>query len=122
VDHNADRVQKFSSDGAFLLTWGVLGTSPATSRIRGGCHQQNEQVYVTSNFLAQEFTREGAFVTRWGEYGYGESEFINPTDVVVGLDGRVYIVDSYQHMVQCFGYVTTATRGWSWGRIKALYR
>jgi tripartite motif-containing protein 71 len=124
VDHESDRVQKFSYyTGQFILGWGQCCSEPGNLLHPWGvATNRDESVFVTSNSYVQKFTSSGTFLARWGGYGYGEGQFINPTDICVGSDGRVYVVDIYQHMVQSFGLPTTPARRTSWGQIKALYR
>ena len=52
--------------------------------------------------VVQKFDSSGAEVTRWGGYGAGESEFDNPTDLDVDMNGYVYVADSGNSRVQVF--------------------
>ncbi len=42
------------------------------------------------------------FVTRWGSKGTGEGQFMSPTEITVGNENYVYVVDSENHRIQKF--------------------
>jgi DNA-binding beta-propeller fold protein YncE len=44
----------------------------------------------------------GAYITKFGERGIGDGQFNFPTDVAVGVDGRIYVTDAMNRRVQIF--------------------
>ena len=110
---------------AFLLKWGVLGTSDSQfSGPRGVAVDDSGIVYVvdTSNHRIQKFDSFGTFVSMWGWgvrtgaaelqvctarcqqgiAGGGNGQFHFPQDVALDAAGRVYVSDQNTHRVQRF--------------------
>ena len=52
--------------------------------------------------VVQKFSTSGEPITQWGEYGTGESQFHNPSDIDVDMNGYVYVADANNHRVQVF--------------------
>jgi DNA-binding beta-propeller fold protein YncE len=122
VDHNNDRVQRFSG-GTFVSQWGVSGMSPGQILAPSGLAiDGHDKLYVTDKYHLNAFTTTGQYLTRVGTYGLGEAQFIDPTDVAVGPDGLVYVVDASQCTVQVFGDLSTPTLYRTWGALKKRYR
>jgi DNA-binding beta-propeller fold protein YncE len=109
------RVQVFDASGKeakLVKTWGELGTEPGKLRypydillddaaLAGrpeGC------VYLCEfgNHRVQKFTREGQFLGLWGENGRGEGQLDQPWGIARDSQGRMFILDSYNHRVQRF--------------------
>ena len=94
ADTNNNRIQRFTSDGAFLAKWGFSGSGDGIfstpSDVATG---PDGSVYVadSGNHRIQRFTPEGAYVTKWGSEGSGDGQFFYPQAIVVGLDGSVYV-------------------------------
>ena len=74
-------------DGEFLYPSGIAVTP-------------DNYILVTSNNKLQWFTMEGKLMHAIGGQGTDKMEFDNPTDVSVGIDGRVYVLDSKNGRVQ----------------------
>jgi DNA-binding beta-propeller fold protein YncE len=113
-----DRVQKFTSDGTFLLEWG--SHCQVSAGTGGGCIGQGEgqfnapegiavssqgDVYVsdTDNFRIQRFDANGTFLDMWG-WGPsdGNGEFNDPEGLVVDDAEDVYVADLFNDRVQMF--------------------
>src|SRR5918997_981080 len=100
-----NNIQKFDSDGNFILNWGSPGsadgqfTNPADIAI-----DSQGVVYVVDNGndRIQVFDNNGNFITKWGSRGPAEGQFNNPVGVAVGSDGRVYVTDEGNARVQVF--------------------
>ena len=127
ADTGNNRIQKFSSNGAFIAKWGTTcdlqlnigctnsGTQPS-SHLHEGDGQFNSptsaavnpssgNVYVvdTGNNRIQEFTSSGIFIKKWGSSGSAEGEFIGPTGIAVSASsGNVYVADYGNNRIQVF--------------------
>jgi hypothetical protein len=54
------------------------------------------------NCRVQKFTRDGQFQGLWGENGRGEGQLHQPWGVARDSQGRMFVLDSYNHRVQRF--------------------
>ena len=89
-----DRIEKFTSTGTFLTTWGSLGTGNGRFvQPEGVATDSSGHVYVTEvgNSRVQKFTSSGGFLTKWGSFGSGDGQFNNPHGVAVDGAGNVYV-------------------------------
>ncbi len=113
ADARNHRVQKFSPDGQFLLSWGTYGSVDAGSAPGGTFNEPwgiavgpDGSVYVadTWNYRIQKFSPDGKFITMWGEPGPAESptKFWGPRGIAVDQDGQVYITDTGNNRVVIF--------------------
>ena len=90
VDKSA-RVQRFSLDGEPQLEWRMpiweLGKPTGLNVAPDG------RVFVadTHYFRVIAYDQEGTELMRFGSYGEGPGEFIFPTDVEFGPEGRLYV-------------------------------
>lgn len=67
------RVQKFSSDGNFILEWGSAGTKDGEFMyLTTVVIDSNDDVYVNDfqNSRIQKFTNDGEFITKWDTIKY----------------------------------------------------
>ena len=89
----AQQIQKFSSDGTFLLSWGS-GFGFSSSAPNGIAVGPAGTIFVadTLNNRIQEFDASGNPLNAWGTVGAGNGQFINPWDVAVSAS-RVYVTD-----------------------------
>ena len=97
VDSLNNRVEKFSTSGAFITKWGALGSGDgqfmAPSGIAVG---PSGTVYVVdaSNHRVQKFSPTGAFLGKWGSSGTADGQFTIPQGIAVDAQERVYVADS----------------------------
>lgn len=103
-DNWGNFVKKFTAEGAFLGSWGGVGTgdgafdSPEKIAV-----DEDGYVYVADggNNRIQKFTADGAFVAKWGGEGAGDGEFRSPVGVAAA-GGVVYVTDSGNNRVEKF--------------------
>jgi DNA-binding beta-propeller fold protein YncE len=106
------RVQKFTSDGKPVKTWGQYGQPIADSPEsksnfwgpRGIAVDKNGHVYVadTGNKRIAIFDADGNYLTEFGSAGFEPGQFDEPVGVAVGQDGVVYVTDTWNQRVQTF--------------------
>lgn len=86
------RVQKFDSDGNFLLKWGTKGYGDGQFHYpRGIAVDGLGNVYVVDagNYRIQKFDSEGNFLAKWGTRGKGDGEFEALRDIAVDVSWNV---------------------------------
>lgn len=110
------RVQKFTRNGDFLLTWGddrdrpgSFGRklAPVQAGINGpigiGVDHQDRVWVAAVGGLVQQFSADGKFLRAVGQtQGTGPGQFQAPHGVAVDSRGNLYVVDTYNHRVQEF--------------------
>ncbi len=105
-DPTASRIQKFTSSGAYLVSFGFPGTSGdgALANPFGLAVDQYGHVYVADSFndQVQVFSTAGSFLLRWGTTGTGQGQFDGPVGVALGSDGALYVADAFNDRVQKF--------------------
>ena len=118
TDRVDDRVQKFTSSGDFVTTWGSLGSGDGQFDTPWGVAVDDlGYVYVADggNSRVQKFTSSGVFVGKWGNSGSDYGQFYVPTGVAVDSLGYVYVADFGNSRVQKFtssGDFVTTFGGW----------
>ena len=88
---NPSRVDKFTSSGQFITSWGSLGTGVGQfNQPKGLTLDANDDVYVADEFnnRIQKFDSDGNFITE-----FGQDRLFHPIDVAVDSQGRVYASD-----------------------------
>jgi DNA-binding beta-propeller fold protein YncE len=74
------RVQKFTSDGVFITSWGSLGggSIPLQFNGYGIAIDNSNNVYVADTFSnrIQKFTSTGIFITEFGSPGSGDGQLV----------------------------------------------
>lgn len=111
ADRGNRRIQRFSATGEYLEQWGSLGSEPGKfgADLVGVAVAPDGKVFALdqrsggSGFRIQRFDAAGTYEVGWGgEEGAGLGQFDEPTDIAVGPDGRVYILEAGNHRVQSF--------------------
>jgi uncharacterized repeat protein (TIGR01451 family) len=105
ADSGNNRVQKFTSSGGLITTWGSIGSgdgqfnSPRAVAVDG-----SGDVYVvdTNNHRIQKFTSSGGFITKWGSIGSGNGQFNFPRGIAVDGSDNVYVADANNERIQKF--------------------
>jgi sugar lactone lactonase YvrE len=104
------RIQKFSSTGGFITTWGTNGSGDTQFLgPKGLATDRAGSVYVADYpFNSFDFHRvkkygsTGAFITKWGSFGIADGQFREPNGVATDSAGNVYVADSGNDRVQKF--------------------
>jgi phosphohistidine swiveling domain-containing protein len=102
--HN-NRIQKFTSDGTFITTWGSDGSENGEFNFTQGIaidSQNNVYVADSWNDRIQKFTSDGTFITTWGSYGSENEEFGIPSSIAIDSSGNVYVAESGNNRIQKF--------------------
>jgi len=121
ADSKNHRVQKFDSDGRFLLQWGrrspeQKGKMPPPGTFNdpnGVAVDPKGNVYVTDtwNHRIQKFTADGKFLKSWQA---GEGHFYGPRGIAVAKDGSVFVTDTGNKRVM--KYTAEGRLIKTWGR------
>lgn len=109
MDTKNARVQKFDSDGKYLLKWGSPGHGdgqfaimlPDVGRLAVDS-QGNVYVIDHGNSRIQKFDAAGNFLNKWGTSGDGDIQFRDPSDIIIDRQNNVYITDYVKSDVQKF--------------------
>lgn len=105
VDSRSHRVQKFTSEGGFIMGWGGHGSEHGQFNLPWGITVDFEDsVYVADwgNDRVQKFTPEGQHLASFGEVDGMGGELRHPSDVAVDSDGDIYVADWGNRRVQIF--------------------
>jgi tripartite motif-containing protein 71 len=88
VSGNPSKVNKFTSSGQFITSWGSLGSDPGEfNSPKGLTLDENDNVYVADEFN----NRIQKFDSNITEFG--QDRLNHPIDVAVDSQGRVYASD-----------------------------
>ncbi len=112
TDYNS-RVQKFDSNGTFLLKWGRPGNGDGQFALHSHLSvavdtQGNVYVTDTDNSRVQKFDSNGTFLLKWGSKGSGDGQFgedhnwRGPEGVAVDSQGNVYVADPANQRIEKF--------------------
>jgi len=107
ADTKNHRIQKFDSNGNFLLKWGNQGAGDGQfSTPNGVCVDNTGNVYVADrwNHRIQKFDSNGNFLSRWGSQGTGDVQFDAPSDVAIDSFGDIYVTEGVNNRIQKFTY------------------
>jgi len=101
------RVQKFSADGEFILTWGYFGQGEQPDAFWGPrdlAVNSKGEVFVTDtgNKRVVVFDSQGEFLTEFGGAGMAPGQLDEPVGIAVDMDGLVYVADVWNQRIQVF--------------------
>ncbi len=100
-----DRVQVFDATGSsakLVRCWGERGDQLGQLRYPYDLILSDGLVYISEfgNHRIQKFTRDGKSLGAWGQRGHAPGELFNPWALARDDQGRVHILDTYNHRVQ----------------------
>ncbi len=111
TDSTNSRVQKFDSNGNFLMTWGVSGSGNGQFGFPIGVATDSaDNIYIADakpNHRVQKFDSNGNFLMAWGSPGSGNGQFDAPRGIAVDREDNIYVVDTNNHRVQKFDSLLT---------------
>ena len=104
ADTGNSRIQKISRDGVFLKEWG----SDILEAPVGLFITVNGYLYVTDKNLGKVFKYTSEGIKEPEEFGMDPNTAANgslstPTDIAVGINGDIYIVNSGNDRIEVFG-------------------
>ena len=106
LDPNNQRIQKFDSNGNFLLKFGVYGSGDGEFSTPSDLSTAiNGFVYVvdSNNHRVEKFDSDGNYLSQFGTNGSGDGEFAGPSSIFIDkASSTIYIADTYNGRVQKF--------------------
>lgn len=101
VDSGTSSVCVFGPNGGFLHAFPL---NQSISGMVAMAISPNHDIYILDTDLCsvQVYNRFGAFIRQWGSSGTAAGQFVEPEDIAVGSDGRVYVADSGSNRVHIF--------------------
>lgn len=117
------RLQKFDSDGNFVMALAIGGSGPAQFDMPLGIFiDASDNIYVAdaANSRIQKFNRSLLFVDEWGSLGSGDGQFNMPAAVTVAADGKIYVADRDNHRIQEFAANGTFLRWYGLDQFGAI--
>jgi len=104
ADTGNSRIQKFTSDGLFLSSWGTNGDKDGQLQSPVGIAIYENNVYVVdeTQYTVQKFDNDGNFILKWGGLGSENGQFSEPRGITINSSGVVYVADSMNHRIQTF--------------------
>ncbi len=103
----ANNIEKYSSSGTLLATYGKEGTGHGEYHEPVGIaiNQSTGNVYITdqNNNRVQELNETGEWVRAWGTEGTGNGQFKEAENIAIGASGHVFVTDWGNSRVEVFG-------------------
>jgi len=119
TDVDGNRVQRFSTAGAYLGQWGGDGFGDGEfNSPHGIAVSPTGDVYVAdwAHNRMEAFSSTGAFERKWGtSVGTNEGEFVDPQGIVEDSQANIYVVDQGNNRVQKFDNSGNFKLLWGWG-------
>jgi streptogramin lyase len=120
TDYNNNRVEKFSSTGTWLATYGKLGTSEKEVQFNGPVGiaiNKINNVYVgdQNNNRIVEFNSAGGLVKVFGKAGEGAGQFKEPAGIAVDASANVWVADKANNRIQEFNEKGEFEAALGWG-------
>jgi streptogramin lyase len=105
IEFNGSRVQKFDSNGNFLLKFGSQGTGDGQFLFPTGIAVDSSgNIYVveSNGNRVQKFDSNGVFLLKFGSSGSGNGQFSFPFGIAVDSSDNIYVADTSNHRIQKF--------------------
>ncbi|MFX3636884.1 MAG: cadherin-like beta sandwich domain-containing protein [Candidatus Pristimantibacillus sp.] len=109
------QVQKFDSNGNYLLQWGKDGSGNGEFKGPDGIAvDASGNVYVVDSFndRIQKFDSSGNYLLQWGEKGSGNGHFDFAQGIAIDISGYVYVADGNNNRIQKFDSSGTYVTKW----------
>jgi hypothetical protein len=111
-DYSNNRIQKLSSNGTVITTWGGESQFNNPEGISVDPCTREVLVADTDNHRIQKFNSNGTFITRWGSQGSADGQFNHPYGVAADRSGNVFVSDFDNHRIQKFNSNGTFITTW----------
>jgi DNA-binding beta-propeller fold protein YncE len=107
IDAPAERIQKFDSQGNFVLKWGSPGEGEGQFDFNGWAsltvdHEGNVYTTEQGNYRVQKFDANGNFLQTFGSFGSDDGRFSRPFGITVDPQGYIYVGDMGRRNIQKF--------------------
>lgn len=95
---------KFNSSGKLINSYAIEEWESKPDSI---AIDREDNIFLSdyNNDCILKVDSEGDLITKWGSKGSGDGEFNGPCDIVVDLEGNVYVADTGNHRIQKFSPV-----------------
>ena len=100
-----DRIQKFDSEGRFVMLWGATGEAPGEFQRPQSIVVNDEGLVCVAdaaNHRIQKFTADGKLIAVWGTPGDGSGELKYPYDLALAPGGILLVCEYGNNRVQAF--------------------
>jgi len=107
------RVQFFSAGGEHIREWILEKIDNGTPTALEFDSDGTLWIPDTHNSRILHYTREGKLLSKFGSYGKTDGKFIYPTDLAIGDDGNLYVVEyGNRDRVQVFTKTGEFQKAW----------
>ncbi len=117
IDTYNYRIQKFDSNGTFLLKWGSEGEFEGQfNKPRSIAIDSHNNMYVldSGNYRIQKFDSNGTFLLGWGYKGSTDGGFDTSLGIAIDSHDNIYVTDTKNNRIQKFD--SNGTFMLQWGR------
>jgi len=106
AEYGNNRVQQFSTSGAYIKRFGTMGSGNGEFNRPYGIAADpvSGDLYVADyeNSRVGEFTPAGAWIQNVGSYGGGAGQLSGPENVAVDSLGRLWVADDAHHRMEAW--------------------
>jgi hypothetical protein len=105
ADQNNNRVEAFSSSGAYVSQFGSGGSGNGKLLSPAGVAMDsagNIWVADSGNNRVEEFSSSGTYLSQFGSFGSGNGQFNGPRGLVIDSSGNFWVVDYGNNRVEKF--------------------
>jgi DNA-binding beta-propeller fold protein YncE len=105
ADNYNNRIEKFTSNGTYLMQWGSYGSGNGQfDGPEGIAVDSSNNIYVADNgnCRIEKFTSNGNYLTQWGSQGSGNGQLYLPEGIAVDRNNNVYVADQYNARIEKF--------------------
>jgi uncharacterized protein (TIGR03663 family) len=102
------RIQKFTSKGEYITSWGYFGQTDDPYAFWGPrdiAIDSEENLYVsnTGNKRIHVFSPKGEYLEKFGSVGYALGQFDEPVGIAIEIEsGLVFVADTWNQRIQAF--------------------